>query len=251
MKSESANHLIQELKPGRHVEIIAGIDHSKELLDIRSSTIFDISPSKATLTLAQTDPRFGEKDIKKPIQVTFIVGPEDRPDLFHRPVRFGFVSEALETEGRFMLRNGDAVRCLVVSYPEAISEKSVRSFVRIQPFLDHNITALAKEADLPPISSVRLNVINISVRGLQIACSEEFGQNVNLDEDFLVRLIRWDGFVVTLLSTVIWKRRHSALSDQWRMGLKFLAPGPREDAFLEKTILELQRLELRRRAGIT
>lgn len=249
MKSNSVNDLLRELQPGRRVQIIAGVDQGKEVLDIRSTTIFDVRPA-GTLTLAQTDPSFSVRDIDSDIQVTFVVGPQDRPDLLLRPARFGFPTRILETENMTRLHNGNFAPCLIVSYPETITKRTVRSFVRIEPFLDYNIIVHAKEPDLPPTTMVKMNVINLSMGGLQIAGTEDLGWNINLGDDIFVHIIRWDGAGITLLSTVMWKKQHSALPDQWRIGLKFLSPSPKEEEFLKRSVLRLQRLELRRRSGV-
>ena len=239
------------IRAGLLIGIIAQKEETGKIVDLRPSVIYETDKAKKQLIAAQTEPPLTRQEVGGTLELTFLSESKGHAGYSSEHTRYGFSSQLLNIDEEYILGGGNTVENLLFSYPDHIYERSLRSYMRFRPILDHNIY-IEKIGNtkhfLKPIKAV---VVDISLSGLRI--SFLLGRNLKLrkGKSLFVKLSTQDGRYILVKTTVVWIRSTDKKKGIYEMGLEFSPLTLQEDGFISKYIVKLERIELQRRAGIS
>ena len=245
------NAKLSNIRAGLLIGIIAQKEETGKIIDLRPSVIYETDQSKKQLIVAQTEPPLTHEEVGDTLEVTFLSQNKGHAGYYPEHTRYGFSSQLLSINEDYTLGGGNKVECLLFSYPDHTYERSLRSYMRFRPILDHNIYVEKignTKHFLKPIKAV---VVDISLSGLRI--SFLIGRNLKLREgkSLFIRLSTQDGQSILVKASVVWIRSTDKKNGIYEMGLDFFPLTLKEDNFISRYITKLERIELQRRAGIS
>jgi hypothetical protein len=138
------------VKPGLNVRVVTDVDPTKEIINVRASSIYDITGN--TLTIAQTDPPAGSSLINKSVMITYV------KDDVHKHVRYGFPARLAEVID-YNLTSGEKVKALRVEREGDTRPYSIRMFHRIEPSAESGLRLF--------IGSMEMKILDISLGGVR------------------------------------------------------------------------------------
>ena len=250
MGANDASNNLSSLHPGRRIDLILSRTPAGEPVDLRSTAIYRISRRTGRMILAQTDPFLDSAFLGKEIEVTFVDRSSDPATTLAGPVRVGFRSRLLEVDRVFLLNNEQKTPCIVLSVPDRVYPLNLRGSLRVFPLLNRNIVGRAASLGRRPGMPFALTIINLSRTGVQASFPEGEGLTAGPGDTVALHLSRRGGRTISLTGRVVWTRQRPGLRPLRLMGLEFLDMGVKEMRFLNDYVIEMERIELRRRAGL-
>lgn len=118
------------LKPGRKVDLVLEADPARNLVDVRSTMLYD-QDKKAQLLLAQTAPRVDPNSKGKNLEVTFLARYEDSPG--GRWIRVGYRAALLGVLESFEVGPSMHEPVLLVPGPKKLVPMTLRLDKRLDP----------------------------------------------------------------------------------------------------------------------
>ncbi len=163
------------LRPGRPVELILATDLDRDLIDVRSSVLHDLTP-QGHLILAQTQPPTTRSYVGRPLEVTFLARYHDIPG--GRWLRVGYQTPLKAIKEDYRLGPDLKETVLIVAGPKKLTGFTLRLDYRLEPSGDCGLQ-LCFWPDRTP-----LTILDISAGGVRFShaasWSFEPGQQLNL-----------------------------------------------------------------------
>ena len=141
------------LRPGSSVGIVVSIDEVRETVDVRSSSVYDISEKE--IILAQTDPKVGKDLLGKRVHVTYMAKRGNNT------LRCGFPARITDLIEDYRLSSTITTQALLLIHAERPEAYNLRMFHRVEPPRALNLTA--------SVNGQEAIIVDLSIGGIQIS----------------------------------------------------------------------------------
>lgn len=142
-----------DIKPGMNINMIVSIDHLREIVDVKNSTIHDVEGKR--MIVAQTDPPISRTNLDKEMFVTFMEkGPAG-------PSRYGFFARIVDFVKDYELKSSQKVQAIIMKKTGEVEEYNLRMFYRLEPPSDCGIVI--------SMEGRKVNLIDISIGGAKFS----------------------------------------------------------------------------------
>jgi hypothetical protein len=141
------------LRPGSSVGIVVSIDEVRETVDVRSSSVYDISEKE--LILAQTDPTVGKDLLGKRVHVTYVAKRGNDT------LRCGFSARITDLIEEYRLSSTITTQALFLIQTERPQAYNLRMFHRVEPPRALNLRA--------SVNGQEAIIVDLSIGGIQIS----------------------------------------------------------------------------------
>jgi hypothetical protein len=229
------------IQPAQHLDLLFGAYEEKHRVDVRDTVIYDAYPEAMSFVVAQTQPPVIKSMVGEAIEPTFLwhSRPEDDPS------RYAFHSTIQELITNYALSQGQRVQAIRLTYPKYLYERNIRFSYRLRPIKQYAIT-LTIEAHKEP-----LPIIEISEGGICISYSRvPYLSGLKPGDLFEVTLDFNGENQMTPQVEVVRKFQKPEFPRLNFMGVKFFELSMDERTFLVATIKKIERMILRKRAGL-
>lgn len=130
---------LRSLYPGNHVDIVLSNDDSPDVVEIRSSIIYDITRERKLL-LAQTSPPLLPSQTGTPLEVTFLCRLQDSRGQY-KQLRTTYNTQLLQVIPNYVIAQGKVESALVVPLPARLEIASLRMYFRVEPRMEERMHA--------------------------------------------------------------------------------------------------------------
>ncbi len=228
--------IARALGPLTSLDLIVSVDFYNEVIDVRSTSIYDLDYEKRII-VAQTNPPILHSMVGQEVEASFVIYDREA----NRQRRFGFKTPILNVESEYEIRAGVIEPAITIGYPRGgVRECVVRLFYRVEPTTDSGLSAGV--ADDPGES----HVIDLSLGGMMLSYlgPTEFNQGdaVVCDFKFQDQETRIDGEVRR-----VFEREGSKMV---YLGIKFVDMDPETNRLVQTAVNHIMRAELKERSGL-
>jgi len=233
--------LRRNIQPAQHLDLLFAAYEEEYQVDIRDTVIYDVYPEAKRFVVAQTQPPVLKSMVGEAIEPTFLwhSTPEDDPS------RYAFHTTIQELITNYALSQGQRVQAIRLAYPKYLYERNIRFSYRVRPIKQYPIT-LTIEGHKEP-----LPIIEISEGGICISYSHvPYLSGLKPGDLFEVTLDFNGENQMTPQVEVVRKFQKPEFHGMDFMGVRFFELSMGERAFLVATIKKIERMILRKRAGL-
>lgn len=137
------------ISPGSKVDIVLDFDWSKETIDVRSATVYDLDDQR--IIVSQTSPPIATYDIGRRVKVAYLVMEKDGP------ARYCVTARLAEIVRDYRLSGSETAEAIVLIQESGHERFNLRLFYRLEPPTDSGIALfLHKE---------KVKILDISIGG--------------------------------------------------------------------------------------
>lgn len=229
--------VINELRPQSRIDLILRVDLVRELIDVRSTVIYDFIEQKG-LILAQTDPPTRRSMVGEEVEISWLTRHPDT----RMPLRFGYKTKIFQIRTDYEFRPGEREQVLVVGFPKpsGLKETSVRLHYRVEPSSEHGF---ACQSDA---FGGELHLVDISLGGMLISTTA----SVPYKAGEVIRIqLRAGGEDMSVQAEVIRVFNREGSRNNF-VGLRFVELKMDDQHRLQDAINRVTRSELRARSGL-
>jgi hypothetical protein len=220
------------LKPGLSISLVVKTDLTREINDIRTSTLHDMNGKK--IIIAQPDPELSAIRLNKSIIISFLNLEKEKT------VRYGFQARIVEFVKEYKLSSSQSASAIILQQNSTPQPYDLRMFYRIHPPSNCGLEI--------SLHNQPLGIIDISIGGSLISATRSQDREFNFEVDKTTKVtLALDENYFNLEAQI---RRISYPENQKRsrelvfIALQFINRNPELDRILGIKILEIQR-ELR------
>jgi len=216
------------IRPGLTIKVVIDIDNLREMTDVRSSTIYNISGKQ--IIIAQTDPPILKSRLNQPVIITYLTREGGEP------VRYGFHANITDFIKDYELMSSQKVNAVKVVQKNLPTVHNLRLFYRLEPPSNSGIEMY--------IYSNQANILDISLGGAKI--SHNRANRFDIGKP-IKAIIVIDGreFQVDAMVLRTWAPEDPRMISSLEfIALEFLSPGAEFKNILGRKIVDIQR-ELR------
>jgi hypothetical protein len=229
------------IQPAQHLDLLFAAYEEEYRVDIRDTVIYDVYPRAKSFIIAQTQPPVLKSMVGEAIEPTFLWHSAPEED----PLRYAFDSAIQELITNYALSQGQRVQAIRLAYPKYLYERNIRFSYRVRPIKQYPIT-LTIEGHKEP-----LPIIEMSEGGICISYSHvPYLSGLKPGDLFEVALDFNGGNEMTSQVEVVRKFQKPEFHGMDFMGVRFFELSMGERAFLVATIKKIERMILRKRAGL-
>jgi c-di-GMP-binding flagellar brake protein YcgR len=142
--------------PGSNVEIVVDFDWSRETIDVRRSTVYDIDEDK--IILSQTLPPIAKHDVGKRVKVAYIVTEKDGQ------ARYAINASLKEIIKGYRLSGSETTQAVILVAEPGEERFNLRRYYRLEPPPDSGINLFRNGEEVA--------ILDISVGGAKFSHSK-------------------------------------------------------------------------------
>jgi hypothetical protein len=142
------------ISPGSKVDIVLDFDLSKETIDVRSATVYDLNDQR--IILSQTSPPIATHNIGRRVKLTYLIREKD--DL----ARYCITGRLAEIVKDYKLSESETAQALVMIQEGRPERFNIRLFYRLEPRTDSGIILF--------LNKEKVNIVDISIGGAKFTC---------------------------------------------------------------------------------
>ncbi|MCD6320306.1 MAG: PilZ domain-containing protein [Candidatus Desulfofervidaceae bacterium] len=237
MERPELEHAIQ---PARHLDLVFAASEEENCVDIRSTIIYEVYPKEEYFLVAQTQPPVLKSMVGEVIEATFLWYPTPTAT----PQRYAFYT-TIRSLIDYTLSPGHQTQAIRLDYPKYLYRRNLRFCYRVQPVKEYPINLWVKgyKQTLP--------VIDISEGGVCFSHPKlPFLMNLKPGEKFRIILDFNEETKMELQVEVIRKFQKKEFPKIAFMGVKFIKLSPNDREFIASVVKKIERIILRKRAGL-
>ena len=229
------------IRPAQHLDLLFAAYEEEYRVDVRDTVIYDAYPEAKSFVVAQTQPPVIKSMVGEAVEPTFLwhSTPEDDPS------RYAFHTKIQELITNYALSQGQGVQAIRLAYPKYLYERNIRFSYRLRPIIQYPIT-LTIEGHKDP-----LPIIEMSEGGICISYSQVPSLSGLKPGDLFEITLDFNGEnEMTSKVQVVRKFQKPEFPGMGFMGVRFFELSMDERTFLAGTIKKIERMILRKRAGL-
>ena len=228
------------IQPARHLDLIFAASEEENRLDVRSTIIYEVYPKEKFFLVAQTQPPILKSMIGEAIEATFLWYPTPTAN----PQRYAFYT-TIRNLINYTLSPGHQVQAIRLDYPKYLYRRNLRFSYRVQPVKEYPITLWVEGV------KETLPVIDISEGGVCFSHPKlPYLLNLKPGEKFYITLEFNEEKTMKIQVEVVRKFQKPEFPKIAFMGVKFLKLSPNDREFIASVIKKIERIILRKRAGL-
>ncbi len=229
------------IRPLQRLDLIIKTDERINWVDLRSTIIYEIFPEEKYFIVAQTDPPILKSMIGDTIEASFLWYSNPTAD----PERYAF-STVIQGLLNFQLSLENIVQAVSLSYPDYFYKRNLRFSYRVPPVSEYPIDL--QIAGLPQT----LPIIDISESGVCFSHPRlPFLEELKKGDRFYIYLnFKNERKKMKILAEVLRKFKKPEKPEISFVAAKFLNLSLAEKEFLAAVIKKIERIILRKRAGL-
>jgi len=227
------------IQPARHLDLVLAASEKEYQIEVRSTIIYEIFPENDSFIAAQTQPPILKSMIGETIEATFLWYPTPTSS----PERYAFYTKILELLD-YTLSPGHQTQALRLSYPKYFYKRNLRFFYRVTPVKEYPITLYINKEVFP--------IIDISEGGICFSYPKKtYLEEFKVGDRFrLVLEFGNEEKKLKPLVEVVRKFEKKEFPKIAFMAVKFIDLNTSEREFLASVIKKIERILLRKRAGL-
>ena len=229
------------IQPAQHLDLLFAAYEEEYRVDIRDTVIYDVYPRAKSFIIAQTQPPVLKSMVGEAIEPTFLWHSTPEED----PSRYAFHTTIQKLITNYALSQGQRVQAIRLAYPKYLYERNIRFSYRVRPIKQYAITLTIKGHKEPlPIIEISEGGICISyfhvpyLSGLKPGRLFEVTLDFNGEHEMIQKV------------EVVRKFQKPEFPGMDFMGVRFFELSMGERAFVVATIKKMERMILRKRAGL-
>jgi hypothetical protein len=147
-----------DIIPGSNVDIVLDFDWSREKIDVRRATVYDLNDER--IVLSQTAPPTARYNIGKKVKITYLLMEKDGW------VRYSINGRLIDIIMDYRLSGSETVQAIVIILEPGHEFFNLRLFYRLEPPLNCGLVLFLKEE--------KVNILNISLGGAKFTHSKDY-----------------------------------------------------------------------------
>jgi len=227
------------IHPSRHLDLIIADFEEEHSLDMRRTIIYEVYPEKGSFLVAQPEPPILKSMIGTTIKATFLWYPTPT-----EPQHYAFHTNIL-TLTDYTLSPGHQTQAVLLSYPRYFYTHNLRLSYRVQPVKEFPISLHV------PKCKDTLSIIDISESGICFSHPKiRYLQDLKPGDRFHISLNFNEEAILRPLVETVRKFEKKEFPKIAFMAVKFLDLNTKNREFLARVIKRIERIILRKRAGL-
>ncbi len=228
------------IQPSTKLDLIIGANEDRNWVDVRSTIIYDVFPNDGYFIVAQTDPPILNSMEGETIEASFLWYEDPTSE----PKRYAF-SSIIQGLEDYELSRGNSVKAVRLKYPKYFYRRNLRFFYRVTPVNEYPIELYV------PGYPESLPIIDISGGGICFSHPKlDFLERLKKGERFRLVINFNEEKKMKVLVEVVRKFAKPEMPKISFMAVKFLDLPPTDREFLVTVVKRIERIILRKRAGL-